>query len=53
MGVENVIFIHLNFELPLKDNHMVNIGESFVVVNVVRESTDMKENNLDFNLPKL
>ena len=53
MGVGYGIFVRLNFELPLKDNHLVNIGESFVVVNLVRESTDVNENYLDFNLPKL
>ena len=36
----NGVFVKLNFALTLKDNQLLNIGFSFVLVNLVKESED-------------
>ena len=36
------IFVRLNFPLQLKDNMLINIGESFIVVNISSNEITLK-----------
>ena len=43
MGIGCGVFVRLNFPLILKDNHLLNMGDSFVVVNLIKESPGENE----------
>ena len=38
LGIGCGVFLRLNLALDLKDNHLLSMGETFVVVNLVKDS---------------
>lgn len=36
-------FVRLDRELELKDNHLLNMGESFIIVNLIADRLDSEE----------
>ena len=37
LGIGFGAFVRLDHELELKDNHLLNMGESFIIVNLISE----------------
>ena len=37
LGIGFGAFVKLEHQLELKDNHLVNLGESFIIVNLINE----------------
>ena len=44
LGVGYGAFVKLARPLELKDNHLLNMGESFIIVNLVQDPTIEKKN---------
>ena len=49
LGVGCGVFVRLNFPLILRDSHLLNMGESFLDVNLIKENTEVSADPL----PKL
>jgi hypothetical protein len=40
LGIGYGVFKKLDSTLELKDNHLINLGESYIVVNLLNQSDD-------------
>ncbi len=38
-------FLRFDFHITLKDNHLINIGESFLIANIIRTGKDSSTEN--------
>ena len=41
LGVGYGTFVRLDYPLIIKDNHLINIGESFLVANIIEKNEDL------------
>jgi hypothetical protein len=48
LGIGFGAFVRLDRPLELKDNYLLNMGESFIIVNLIQE----KAAKPDYNLPE-
>lgn len=46
LGIGFGAFVRLDRPLELKDNHLLNMGESFIIVNLINEKTQGSAYNL-------
>jgi len=46
LGIGYGTFIRLEYPLVLKDNHLINIGETFIVANIVSDSVNNGKSQL-------
>ncbi|CAI2370941.1 unnamed protein product [Moneuplotes crassus] len=42
LGVGSGVFMKLDYPTPLRDNHLINIGESYLIINLISTSQRIK-----------
>ena len=50
LGIGFGAFARMDRPLALKDNHLLNMGESFIIVNLINEKTTSKTSSDKFSL---
>ena len=50
LGIGFGAFARMDRPLALKDNHLLNMGESFIIVNLINEKTASKTSSDKFSL---
>lgn len=53
LGIGYGAFMKLTAPLPLKDNYLINIGESYIVANILPPSEELQELGIEINVPRL
>jgi len=53
LGIGYGAFIKLSKNLPLKDNYLINIGESYIVANILPPSEELQEMGIEISVPRL